>query len=124
MLIEFKKGRHDGPPPHPPRLSLVLHMDGETAKWVDAEFNRHMQEKEAFLRRQKRIRSNITLDLQDDRNLSRFAEISKLQFKIDSCTFDHFARIKSRCNKKQAKRLSEVIRRVIERNDRPRPKRW
>lgn len=123
LLIQFKRSNHHGHPPHRPKLSLLLKMTGKEAQWVDAEFEQHIQEKEKLLTEQKRLRSQVVLKENYPENQLLYTAISKLQFKIDSCTFNHFARVKSHCTAKQAKKLTEIVKRMIERQDRPGPKR-
>jgi hypothetical protein len=120
ILMQFMKGRNAGHPPHPPKLSVVLKMKGKEAEWVDAEFKQHIAEKGAYLEQQKTLRSQIKLDKNAAvQNQELYHKIGALQTKIDACTFEHFTRVKKHCNTEQAKRLAEVVHRMIERSDRP-----
>jgi hypothetical protein len=113
LLFEvFKPGKDH--PPHPPQLSKVLGMNGKDAQWVDAEFDRHIHEKDRLIEEQKKWRMLVKIDPQyAAQNQVIFAKISRLQFKIDSCTFDHFTKVKAKCNKKQVIALKQVIERMI-----------
>lgn len=120
VLVQFMKGRNAGHPPHPPKLSVVLKMKGKEAEWVDAEFKKHIAEKGDLLAEQKELRSQISLDSHaHTKNKRIYQKIGFLQAQIDACTFEHFARVKAHCNAEQAKRLAEVIHRMIERSDHP-----
>jgi hypothetical protein len=57
-----------------------------------------------------------------EQNQRIFEKISRLQFQIDSCTFDHFMRVKTKCSKKQKMKLNKLVRRMIQRAGRPGPK--
>ena len=120
ILVQFMKGRNAGHPPHPPKLSVVLKMTGKEANWVDAEFKKHIAEKSDLLAEQKELRSKITLDSKaKTKNQRIYQKIGFLQAQIDACTFEHFTRVKAHCNAEQAKKLEEVVHRMIERSDRP-----
>jgi predicted ATPase len=123
ILVQFMKGRNAGHPPHPPRLSVVLKMKGKEAKWVDAEFKKHIAEKSELLDAQKALRAQIKLDKNATvQNQGIYQKIGELQTKIDACTFEHFTRVKAHCNAQQAKKLAEVVHRMIEQSDRPGPR--
>lgn len=119
LLFEvFKPGKDH--PPHPPQLSKVLGMYGKDAQWVDAEFNRHIQEKEQLIEEQKKWRMNVKIDASyTAQNQVIFAKISRIQFQIDSCTFDHFTKVKAKCNKEQRAELQGVIQRMIQMAGKP-----
>ena len=120
ILVQFMKGRNTGHPPHPPKLSVVLKMKGKEAEWVDAEFKQHFAEKGDLLEEQKALRSQIKLDKNAAvQNKVLYQKIGALQSKIDACTFEHFTRVKAHCNAQQAKKLAEVVHRMIEQSDRP-----
>lgn len=120
LLLEFNKPRHDG---RPPKLSIALDMKGADATWVDQEFQRHIHEKGRLLEQQKSWRMKLLLDRSKiEQNQRIFEKISQLQFQIDSCTFDHFMRVKTKCSKKQKIKLNTLIRRMIQRAGKPGPK--
>jgi hypothetical protein len=120
ILVQFMKGRNPGHPPQHPKLSVVLKMKGKQSEWVDAEFKKHIAEKDDLLEEQKELRSSIKLDLNaKTQNQVIYQKIGALQTKIDACTFEHFSRVKKHCNDRQAKKLTEVVHRMIERSDRP-----
>ena len=122
LLFERNKPEH-GHPHHHPKLSVALDMKGLDAKWVDREFQRHIKEKGRFLEQQKTWRMKLMLDRSKTKeNQAIFEKISRLQFQIDSCTFDHFIRLKEHCTKKQQKALNRVVRRMIDRAGKPGPK--
>ncbi len=119
LLLKCNKRGHDGPP-HPPKLSLALNMKGKDAEWVDHEFQRHIHEKEGFLNKQKSWRMKLVLDRsKSEQNQGIFEKISRLQFQIDSCTFDHFMRVKTKCSKRQKMKLNKLVRRMIQRAGKP-----
>lgn len=123
MLVQLMQDRKPGFPPHPPRLSHILKMKGSAAKWVDNEFKQHLAEKNHYLEQQKELRTQIKLDNQSKlHNQQIYEKIGALQSKIDACTFEHFTRVKTHCTAKQAKKLAEVVHRMIERSDRPGPR--
>lgn len=120
LLLEFNKPRHDR---RPPKLSIALDMKGADATWVDQEFQRHIHEKGRLLEQQKSWRMKLLLDRSKTEHNQRILEkISRLQFQIDSCTFDHFMRVKTKCSKKQKIKLNTLIRRMIQRAGKPGPK--
>jgi hypothetical protein len=120
LLLEFNKPRHDG---RPPKLSIALDMKGADAAWVDQEFQRHIHEKGQLLEQQKSWRMKLLLDRsKTEQNQRIFEKISQLQFQIDSCTFDHFMRVQTKCSKKQKIKLNTLIRRMIQRAGKPGPK--
>lgn len=122
LILKCKKLGHNGPP-HPPKLSLALNMQGKDAAWVDHEFQRHVREKHRLLNKQKSWRRKVSLDpKKSDQNQQIFAIVSRIQFQIDSCTFDHFMQVKEHCTKKQQKALNRVVRRMIDRTGKPGPK--
>ena len=122
LLFERNKPEH-GHPHHHPKLSVALDMKGLNAKWVDREFQRHIKEKDRFLEQQKSWRMKLLLDpSKTEQNQRIFEKISRLQFQIDSCTFDHFMRVKTKCSKKQKMKLNRIVRRMIQRAGRPGPK--
>ena len=122
FLLERNKHKHQGPP-HLPKLSIALDMKGEDAKWVDQEFQRHIHEKDRFLEVQKSLRMKLLLDRsKTEQNQRIFEKISRLQFQIDSCTFDHFMRVKTKCSTQQKIKLNSLVRRMIQRAGRPGPK--
>ncbi len=121
LLFERNKPEH-GHPPHHPKLSVALDMKGLDAKWVDREFQRHIKEKDRFLEQQKAWRMKLLLDRSKTKeNQPIFQKISRLQYQIDSCTFDHFIRVKSKCSKKQEIKLKSLVRRMIQRAGKPGP---
>jgi hypothetical protein len=120
LLLEFNKPGHDG---RPPKLSIALDMKGADAAWVDHEFQRHIHEKGCFLEEQKSWRMKLSLDRSKaEQNQRIFEKISRLQFQIDSCTFDHFMRVKTKCSKKQKIKLNSLVSRMIQRAGKPGPK--
>jgi hypothetical protein len=122
LLLKSNKNGHDGPP-HPPKLSLALDMKGVDADWVDHEFKRHIHEKDGFLNQQKTWRMKLALDRsKSEQNQRIFKKISRLQFQIDSCTFDHFMKVKAICTKKQERKLHRLVYRMIQRAGKPGPK--
>ena len=122
LLLELNKRGKEGPP-HPPKLYLALGMKGKEAQWADHEFQRHIREKDRLLNQQKSWRRKVSLDpKKSDQNQRIFAVVSRIQFQIDSCTFDHFIRLKEHCTKKQQKALNRVVRRMIDRAGKPGPK--
>lgn len=122
FLLDWNKPDHQGPP-HLPKLSIALDMKGADAAWVDHEFQRHIHEKGRFLEEQKAWRMKLLLDpSKTEQNQRIFEKISRLQFQIDSCTFDHFMRVKTKCSKKQKMKLNRIVRRMIQRAGRPGPK--
>ena len=122
FLLEWNKRGQDGPP-HPPKLSLALGMKGKDAEWVDLEFQRHIHEKSRLLEQQKSWRMKLLLDRsKTEQNQRIFEKISRLQFQLDSCTFDHFMRVKTKCSKKQKIKLTSLVRRMIQRAGGPGPK--
>lgn len=122
FLLDWNKPDHQGPP-HLPKLSIALDMKGADAAWVDHEFQRHIHEKDRFLEEQKSWRMKLLLDpSKTEQNQRIFEKISRLQFQIDSCTFDHFMRVKTKCSKKQKMKLNRIVRRMIQRAGRPGPK--
>lgn len=122
LILKCKKLGHNSPP-HPPKLSLALNMQGKDAAWVDHEFQRHVREKHRLLNKQKSWRRKVSLDpKKSDQNQQIFAIVSRIQFQIDSCTFDHFMQVKEHCTKKQQKALNRVVRRMIDRTGKPGPK--
>jgi hypothetical protein len=123
LLLKCNKRGHHGPP-HPPKLSLALGMKGKDAAWVDHEFQRHIHEKDGFLNQQKAWRMKLVLDqTKSEQNQRIFEKISRLQFQIDSCTFDHFMKVKAKCNTKQKQKLHRLVNRMIQRAGSPGPKR-
>lgn len=122
FLLECHKSRHEGPP-HPPKLSVALDMKGAKAEWVDLEFQRHIHEKDRLLNKQKSWRMKLALDQsKSEQNQGILVKISRLQFQIDSCTFDHFMRVKTKCSKQQKIKLNSLVRRMILRAGKPGPK--
>jgi hypothetical protein len=122
FLLECNKRGQDGPP-HPPKLSLALDMKGKDATRVDREFIRHIHEKDRLLNQQKSWRMKLTLDRsKSEQNQEIFEKISRLQYQIDSCTFDHFMKVKAICNKKQEEKLHRLVNRMIQRAGKPGPK--
>jgi hypothetical protein len=120
FLLECNKR---GGPPHPPKLSLALDMKGKDAAWVDHEFQRHIHEKDRLLNQQKSWRMKLVLNRsKSEQNLRIFEKISRLQYQIDSCTFDHFMKVKAICNKKQEEKLHRLVNRMIQRAGKPGPK--
>jgi hypothetical protein len=120
LLLECNKPGHDG---RPPKLSIALEMKGADAAWVDHEFQRHIHEKSRLLNQQKSWRMKLLLDQSKiEQNQRIFEKISRLQFQIDSCTFDHFMRVKTKCSKKQKIKLTKLVRRMIQRAGKPGPK--
>jgi hypothetical protein len=112
-----------GEPPHPPKLSLALDMKGKDAAWVDHEFQRHIHEKDDFLNQQKSWRMKLSLNRSKSEKNQRILEkISRLQYQIDSCTFDHFMKVKAICTKKQEEKLHRLVYRMIQRAGKPGPK--
>ncbi len=121
LLLELNKRGKEGPP-HPPKLYLALGMKGKEAQWADHEFQRHIREKDRLLNQQKSWRRKVSLDPNKSvQNQHIFAVVSRIQFQIDSCTFDHFIRVKEHCTKKQQKALNRVVRRMIDRTGKPGP---
>ena len=122
FLLECNKNKHEGPP-HPPKLSTALGMKGADAKWVDKEFQRHIKEKGRLLEKQKSWRMKLLLDPSKiEQNQRIFEKISRLQFQIDSCTFNHFMRVKAICSRQQNIKLNSLVRRMIQRAGKPGPK--
>lgn len=120
LLLKCNQRGHDGPPP---KLSLALDMKGKDAKWVDHEFQRHIHEKDRLLNKQKSWRMKLALDQsKSEQNQGILEKISRLQFQIDSCTFDHFMRVKTKCSKRQKMKLNKLVRRMIQRAGKPGPK--
>lgn len=123
LLLKCNTRGHDGPP-HPPKLSRALDMKGVDAELVDREFQRHIHEKDRFLNQQKSWRMKLVLDpSKSEQNQRVFEKISRLQFQIDSCTFDHFMKVKAICSKKQEQKLHLLVYRMIQRAGSPGPKR-
>ena len=121
LLFERNKPEHRHPHHHP-KLSVALDMKGLNAKWVDREFQRHIKEKDRFLEQQKAWRMKLLLDRSKTKeNQAIYEKISRLQYQIDSCTFDHFMRVKSKCSKKQEIKLKSLVRRMIQRAGKPGP---
>jgi len=99
-------------------------MKGKEAQWADNEFKRHVREKDRLLNQQKSWRRKVSLDpKKSDQNQRIFAVVSRIQFQIDSCTFDHFIRVKEHCTKKQKIKLNSLVRRMIQRAGNTDPKR-
>jgi len=121
FLFSCPRGLHHLPP-HPPKLSVALGMTGKNARWVDQEFNRHIQVKHQLLDQQKSLRKKVSISAtHSTKNQQLFEKISRIQYQIDSCTFNHFIRVNEKCNPQEKKALKRVIRRMIEMAGKPMP---
>lgn len=123
MLVHLLQEKRHEKLPHPPRLSFILNMKGKEAEWVDSEFKQHIAEKSRYLEQQQQLRTQINLDKSSSlQNQRIYEKIGAIQTKIDACTFEHFTRVKAHCNASQAKKLAEVVHRMIEFSGRPGPR--
>ena len=55
------------------------------------------------------LMSDALMILNSVKNQRILEKISRLQYQIDSCTFDHFMKVKTICTKKQEEKLHRLV---------------